>query len=446
MRFTQIFILFIFINCSLWAQKKIFIINIKSEININATRTVKSSLAQATELKVDYIIVDMNTYGGLLDEADKIKTLLLNYPKPVWVFINDNAASAGALISLACDKIYMKPSASIGAATVVNGDDGMALPDKYQSYMRAKMRAVANANHRNAELAEAMVDPNVVLNDSIKKTGQVLTLSTKEAIKFGFCDKQINHLGEIWIINKINNPIIYKYKPSVSDSMTSFLMNDFVTALLIILILLALFTELSSFTGLPTAGIVIFGLMFFIPRYTAGLIQNWEIIMMVVGIILLLLEIFVIPGFGIVGILGIVSVLGSLGLMMLNNDNLDMSLVSTHDITVTISILLVCVILILIGLFIFSSNILDNKYFRKIALTESLTTTNQITHTKTHKFSHTELIGKFAKTHTDLRPSGKIEFENEIYDAFTKGDYISKGSIVEIVAVFNSSLVVKVKS
>src|SRR5690606_40455543 len=96
-------------------------------------------------------------------DADEIRTLILEYEKPVWVFINKDAASAGALISIACDSIYMAPGASIGAATVVMGGTGEAAPDKYQSYMRSIMRSTAEANGRDPKIAEAMVDEDLVI-------------------------------------------------------------------------------------------------------------------------------------------------------------------------------------------------------------------------------------------------------------------------------------------
>src|SRR3546814_5574247 len=99
----------------------------------------------------------MNTYGGLLNAADSIRTRLLESPVPVIVYINNNAASAGALIALACDSIYMHPGATIGAASVVN-ESGEVLPEKYQSYMRSMMRATAEVQGRDPHIAEAFVD------------------------------------------------------------------------------------------------------------------------------------------------------------------------------------------------------------------------------------------------------------------------------------------------
>ena len=183
-------------------KNKVFVLKIRQEINPQVSRYVDVALAQAVSINADYVIVDMNTYGGRVNDADYIRTKLLDFKKPVWVFINKNAASAGALISIACDKIYMQPGATIGAATVVVGNGGAAAPDKYQSYMRGMMRSTAKTNKRDPRIAEAMVDQNIAI-DSISKKGEVITFSTEEAIKHGYCEGKVNTITDILKKNKI---------------------------------------------------------------------------------------------------------------------------------------------------------------------------------------------------------------------------------------------------
>ncbi|MBA7572784.1 hypothetical protein ES708_14570 [subsurface metagenome] len=169
-------------------KKLVYQFDIKEMIAEPVWRTTKQSFAEADELEADYILIHMNTYGGTLDAADSIRTRILNSQIPVFVFIDNNAASAGALISIACDSIYMRKGASIGAATVVDAQ-GEVVPDKYQSFMRSTMRATAEAHgkdtiikgtdtllvwHRDPQIAEAMVDPKIYIKDIID-TGQVLT-------------------------------------------------------------------------------------------------------------------------------------------------------------------------------------------------------------------------------------------------------------------------------
>ena len=133
-------------------------------------RYTQKAFETAREIKASAVVIHLNTYGGLLDAADSIRSIILNAEMPVYVYINNNAASAGALISLACDSIYMHPGGTIGAASVVN-QNGEVLPDKYQSYMRGLMRSTATQNHRRPEIAEAMVDGNIVVDSINKRSG-----------------------------------------------------------------------------------------------------------------------------------------------------------------------------------------------------------------------------------------------------------------------------------
>jgi membrane-bound serine protease (ClpP class) len=171
------------------ARPTVFVLDIRAEIDPRMTRYVDLALAQAQREKADYVVVDMDTYGGTVNDGDAIRMKMLAFPKPVYVFINRNAASAGALIAIACDSIYMTAGADIGAATVVNGGTGEAAPDKYQSYMRSMMRSTAEANGRDPRIAEGMVDESIEI-EGIKPAGKVLTFTTSEAIKNGYCEGQ----------------------------------------------------------------------------------------------------------------------------------------------------------------------------------------------------------------------------------------------------------------
>ena len=123
------------------AQDTIYQIDIDKEIGSTTWRYLRTGLHQARENGAKAVVLRLNTYGGTVVHADSMRTAILNCPLPVYAFVDNNAASAGALIAIACDSIYMRSSASMGAATVVN-ETGAAMPDKYQSYMRATMLAL----------------------------------------------------------------------------------------------------------------------------------------------------------------------------------------------------------------------------------------------------------------------------------------------------------------
>ena len=193
-------------------KTKVFVGEIKQNIDPRTNRYTKLFLEKATEKDVDIIIIELDTYGGAVNDADDIRTMILDYDKPIYVWINKDAASAGALISIACDSIYMSSGASIGAATVVT-PDGAAAPDKYQSYMRSIMRSTAEAKNRDPKIAEAMVDEKIQV-DSISQEGEVITFSTNEAIENGFCEAELNSIEEILKRNNIENYKVEKYELS----------------------------------------------------------------------------------------------------------------------------------------------------------------------------------------------------------------------------------------
>lgn len=176
----------------------IYKIDIKKEISNTTRLYLSNGLAEAYALGADAVLIHMNTYGGQVDAADSMRTAILYNPIPVYVFIDNNAASAGALISIACKKIYMRKGANIGAATVVN-PTGEAMPDKYQSYMRSMMRSTAEAHgqdtivqkndtlykwKRDPLIAEAMVDERVAIPNLID-TGKVLIFHSTGGSKVG---------------------------------------------------------------------------------------------------------------------------------------------------------------------------------------------------------------------------------------------------------------------
>ena len=157
---------------------RVYRFSIREDIGASAWRTTQQAFKLAKEADVDFVLIEMNTFGGLVNFADSIRSAILASPVKTIMYIDHNAASAGALISLAADRIYMAPGSSIGAASVVDGQ-GQAAPEKYQSYMRALMRATAEAKGRDPKLAEAFVDQDVDLPE-LKEKGKLLSLTSKE--------------------------------------------------------------------------------------------------------------------------------------------------------------------------------------------------------------------------------------------------------------------------
>lgn len=416
----------------------VFLLKLDSDIDPRTNRYTKLALEEAKNLEADYVIIEMDTYGGALNDADDIRTRVLEFENPIYVYINKDAASAGALISIACDSIYMTKGASIGAATVVT-QDGAAAPDKYQSYMRSIMRSTAEANGRDPKIAEAMVDQDVEV-DSISTEGKVITFSTSEAIKHGFCEAQVNGIEEIMNRSGVDNYDTFEYELTASDKIIDIFINPFVSGILILIILGGIYFELQTpGVGFPIIASIIALILYFTPYYLNGLAENWEIIIFFLGVVLLALEIFVIPGFGVAGVSGITMMVTSLILVMLNNDYFDFSFVPTGDLTTAVLVTFLGLIGSFILMFIGGVRLTESGLFKKIALETTLDKSSGYT----SNFKKDSLMNKTGVAYTILRPSGKVEIENEIYDAYTRGSYIEKGAKIEVIGEEGTSLKVK---
>ncbi len=422
------------------AVKKILQFDIMEEITPSASRTVTKAFDEANRIHADLILIHLNTYGGLLDAADSIRTKILTSKIPTVVFIDNNAASAGALISIACNKIYMRSGGSIGAATVVN-QSGEALPDKYQSYMRSIMRSTAQARGRDPLIAEAMVDPRTYI-PNVNDSGKVLTFTTDEAIKNNYCNGKAETIEAVLKAENITNYTLQKFTPSWFDLLIGFLLNPAVSGVLILMMLGGLYFELQHpGVGLPLLVGVLAALLYFAPHYLDGLAANWEILIFIVGMILIALEIFVIPGFGVAGISGIVLVITGLTFSLINNDGLDFTISGPEFLMQSLAIVITSMVGMLV-LFIFTgSKLIHSKAFNKMVLHDALSSNEGY-----QSFSKTEqdsLLEKTGIAQTDLRPSGKIIINDISYNASAASGYIEKGKSIKVIRNDGVTIVVK---
>jgi membrane-bound serine protease (ClpP class) len=429
---------FLFAGQLIAQQKTVMIMEIKSEIDPRTTRYVDLALKHATEIEADVVLIEMDTYGGVLTDAKEVVDMIMRFKKPVWVFINADAASAGALISIACDSIYMSPAASIGAATVVDGS-GHKAPDKYQSYMRGIMRSTAEENGRNPAIAEGMVDEDVEVA-GIKPAGKILTFSTSEALKHGYCEARVESIEEILKRNNVADYKVSRFELSVVERIISFTINPFISGILILIIIAGIYSEMQA-PGLSFAGLaaLVALVLYLVPYYLNDLAENWEILAFVIGIVLIAFEIFVIPGFGIAGVTGIILTLVSLVLIMINNDGFDFQFVRTNDILIALAAAMGGLLGGVILLFVVGANIHGTRVYKKMALTDTQDSRAGYVSTAFGQ----SMTGKTGITQTILRPSGKVIIEGKTYDAYTRGDYIEKGEAVEVISDEGTTLKVK---
>lgn len=420
-------------------QTRVMVIEIRDEIDPRMNRYVKLGLEQAEQNKADIVIIDMDTYGGVLTDAKEIVDRIMAWKKPIWVFINSDAASAGALISIACDSIYMSPGASIGAATVVNGMGGEAAPDKYQSYMRSIMRSTAEENNRDPRIAEGMVDERIVI-DSVKQAGKVITLTTSEAINLGFCEAKVESIEELLKRNGIKNYVLDRFTLNTTEKIIAFFLNPVISGLLILIIIGGIYFELQTpGIGFPLFAAITALVLYLVPYYLNGLAENWEILTLLVGLLLIAIEVFLIPGFGVAGITGIALTIGSLILIMLDNDYFNFDLVPSTEILMAGMVALGGFAGGMFLLFAGGSRLTRTPAFQNMALTE----TQEKEKGYTANFVPEVAIGTIGHAYTILRPGGKVQIGEKIYDGFTRGEFIEKGEQVVVVDVEASTLKVK---
>lgn len=426
-------------------SKKVFSIDLKKEIGSTTWIYVQKGFSEANSIKADAILIHMNTYGGEVVYADSIRTKIINSKLPVYVFVDNNAASAGALIAIACDKIFMREGASIGAATVVN-ETGAQMPDKYQSYMRATMRATAESHgkdtiingndttykwKRDPLIAEAMVDDRTVIPNIID-SGKTLTFTAREAVKYGYCEGIAESVDEVLEKQlKYDNYELIPFEPSAWDNIKGFLMSSVIQGLLIMLIIGGIYFELQTpGIGFPLGVAITAAVLYFAPLYIDGLAANWEIIIFIIGLVLLGLEIFVIPGFGIAGISGIVLIIAGLVLSLINNVDFDFSPVETGALGKAFLTVIGGMTLSFVLIIYLSSKIGSKGMFRKMAL--EATMDNQSGYVGV-SMEEAKLVGKRGIASTVLRPSGKVNVEGTVYDAISEDGFIEKGTEVKVI-------------
>ena len=416
----------------------VYELNIREEIAPPVWHHTKKAFQEAESLHADIILIHMNTYGGMLDAADSIRTKILDSKIPVYVFIDKNAASAGALISIACDSIYMAPGSSMGAATVVD-QKGEVLPDKYQSYMRSIMRSTAEVNGRNPDIAQAMVDPSLYVA-GVSDSGKVLTFTPSEAIKNDFCEAEVSSVKALLHHAGIDHYEIKEQQLTAADKITGFLINPMISGLLIMIIIGGIYFELQTpGIGFPLAAAVTAALLYFAPLYIEGLANHWEILLFIAGLILLALEIFAIPGFGVTGFAGVLLITTGLTLSLVEHvgpGTLD------YDFTGLLKAFFLVIISMTLGILVsifLAKRLLESPSFR-FALNNRQLSSEGYTVAETN---YQSMVGKTGIAQTQLRPAGKVLIEGDQYDAVSQVSYIEKGEKVTVTAYNNGQLVVR---
>ena len=416
-------------------NNKVYLGTIEGDIDLGLAPYVKRIVSEAEKNNASLIIFKINTFGGRVDAATQIKDAIINSKVETIAFIDKRAISAGSLIALSCNQIVMVPGASIGATTVVD-QAGKKQAEKAQSYMRSEMRSTAERTGRRTDVAEGMVDERVEIEGLVDST-QLITLTSKEAMEYGIADTMLASLSSVLEYSGNANAKITELEVNWGESFIRFINNPVITSILMMVIMVGMFMEIKTpGWGVPgTASLIALGL-FFGAGYILEIASIMDILLFAIGVVLIIVEIFVIPGFGVFGIAGIILMIAGLFMGLVS----DFPLIQTDILSIAIIQLAGSFVLSGIVIYLLAKTLPKSTLWNKLVLEKGIKETSGYTSNKELK----KLIGLQGEALTDLRPSGTAVIDGKRYDVVTQGDYIVKDSKIEVMEEEGSKIVVKI--
>ncbi|MGO3752335.1 MAG: NfeD family protein [Peptoniphilaceae bacterium] len=417
----SLIVLFIILLPSIAFSKEndVFIIPINGEINSATSNFVKEGIDKAVENNYKAIVFDIDTYGGSVIAAEQIKDDIINSPIKTVAYVNTKAESAGVLISIACEKIYMRSTATIGSAETIPNTE------KNISFWRSILRDTAQKRNRNETVIEAMADKDISIDGLVTK-GKLVNLTSKESLDYGISDGVIDSKKELVTELGYNIENTDTLEMSNLLKFINFISNPTIATLFIILGMSGFVFELFS-PGFGVGGIIsiISFFMFFLGNTMVGNSNWYSIAIFILGIVLILIEI-AIPGFGIAGISGLIAIILGLILAM-----------ETIEIAIT-SIAISLVITIMFTLFLIKKG-MKFKLINKLTLNRPGDFSE-----KYLSVDHAKLnLGQVGKSLTVLKPTGFIEVEGSKYEAIAYKGFIEKGVDVEVIKIESYKIFVR---
>jgi membrane-bound serine protease (ClpP class) len=413
-------IVFILSNLGFAETKgEVYVVPIKGEINKATYNFLDDTLNKLMKKNVQGIIFEIDTYGGLIDQAEKIKNLIVSLNVPTISYVNNKAESAGVLITIASERVVMSPTATIGSAETIPNTE------KILSMWRSFLRDTAQYRGRNSDIIEAMADKDMYV-EGVSEIGKLVNLTSKEAMKHGIADFVSDDYKEIISYFDIENANIVKVEEGLQIKLAKYISNPYVSSLLLTLGFVGFIVEILTpgFGIGGTISIIGFGL-YFGGNILAGN-SNWtSLALFVTGLILLVIE-GMIPGFGLPGISGIILVVAGTILAMES--------LSTAILSLSIAIIITTIATIILLKLGFRS-----KVFNKVILT---------THQKDEKGylsvdSKDEYLNKEGLTVSELRPTGFIEIDGKRLDALSEEGFIPRKIPIKVVRVEGSKIFVR---
>jgi membrane-bound serine protease (ClpP class) len=416
----------------------VYVAPIKGVIDLGLAPFIERVLREAEKNQAVAVVLDINTFGGRVDAAVQIRDALLNSPLRTIAFVDKRAISAGALISLAAETIVMAPGSTIGAATPVqsgpSGTSAAPTSEKTVSYVRKEFRATAESRKRPPLVAEAMVDSDVVIPD-VSEKGKLLTLTTQEALKLKVADFQATSIEALLKELNIQHAELRTLTPNWAEEVVRFLTHPVVSSLLVSVAMLGIFLELRTpGFGIPGA-IGLSSLSLFMWGHWLVQLAGWEeLILALLGIFLFALELFVIPGFGVVGILGLLALLGALVMSTLG--------VGSHSDFVLWAVARMgfSLVLAIVLSVLFLKFLPKLPMGRKFILSTELETSDGFSSAPPSDY---QWLGRTGHAHSTLRPAGIADFQGHRVDVVSDGEFIDAGAPIRVLHVDGNRIVVQ---
>ena len=435
----------------------VYQIPIREMIEPSLIYIIGRGIKEAEELGADAVVFVMDTPGGRVDTTEQIIRKIEKIKVPTYTFVEHNAISAGAIIALSTDKIYMAPGSKIGDAMpiIASPQGGMqqlgdAEREKIESYVDSLIRGIAQRKGRDEDLASAMVRRSVeykIGDEVICKEGEILTLTHIEAERRFTIDGvekpllsegTVDNVGDMLDRAGLSGAVTRELEVSDVEKVARFI--SMIAPLLMTIGMLALWIEFQT-PGIgwgAVIGVVCLGLFFF-GHHIAGLAGQEEILLFVLGLILLLIEIFALPGFGLIGLTGIFLMMWSLLISMAPNFSEGPFIPSLPDLKIPIRNMVSSLILSGIGMLLISRYLPKSRATSWLVLKES--TAAQAGYQSSDQ--HEELIGATGRTLTPLRPGGAAMFGELRRDVISRGEFIPAETEVKVVEVHGSRIVVE---
>ena len=420
---------------------------IQGTIDMGLPNYIQRAITMAEADSAEFIIFDIDTFGGRVDAATKIKDAILSSNITTIAFINRRAISAGALISLSCDSIFMTSGATIGAATAVDAE-GEKASEKVISYMREEMAASAEANGRSREIAQAMVDEEMeidfilsVYKDTLSGSqiegfnkGKLITLSTDLAIKLGIADNEVESFSLLLEYLNIAENNVIEVKETWSELLVRFLTNPSFAPILMSLGMIGVFFEIKSpGFGVPGGLGLLCLSLFFGSHLLVGLANSTEMLILSGGLLMILLEVLVIPGFGVAGISGFLMIAYSFFTMLIG----DYPLPEDFNIAIR-SMSYSFVLMIALGILSFKA-LTRSDYYKKFIPVEGQSSAEGYSVSR----GYGNLIGQIGQCVTILRPSGRVEINGKVYQAISAGEFVEVGETILVSGTEENQIIVK---